>query len=112
MAITATQVNARLNGVSPIYCSDNLVGSNLAEYDVILVGDMLYDTMHSTTISTWLMKAFLEKRTVLIGDPGRGYLDYSSVFGKSLFQLAKYELDQATKEENNGFFQANVFTLL
>lgn len=91
---------------------ENLVGTDCAEYDLILVGDMLYDSVFSEAITTWLLKLHSCHKTVLVGDPGRGPISKSdsTLLGKSLCHLAKYELDSLTKEDNNGFHQAHVFT--
>ena len=89
---------------------ENLVGSDCQEYDVILVGDMLYDSVFSEAITAWLLKLRSSKKTILVGDPGRGPIGSdSTLLGNSLCRLAKYELDPITKEDNNGFHQAHVF---
>lgn len=90
---------------------ENLVGTDCAEYDLILVGDMLYDSVLSEEITSWLLKLHSCRKAVLVGDPGRGPITSdSTLLGNSLCHLAKYELDSLTKEDNNGFHQAHVFT--
>lgn len=111
MAIAASQLNAQINGVELKLSQDNLIGSDCMDYDVILVGDMLYDTALSDVIAAWLVNLRLAKKTVLVGDPGRGPIGSSTLLA-SLCRLAKYELDSLTKRDNSGFHQAHVFTLL
>ncbi len=103
-------MNAQINGVKLKVNQDNLVGSNCAEYDVILVGDMLYDTAISNATLDWLMKLRAAKKTILIGDPGRGPVSDPTI-SSSLRYMAKYELDSVTKKDNYGFYQAHVFNL-
>jgi predicted nicotinamide N-methyase len=112
VAIAASQLNAQINGVELNFCTENLIGSDCADYDLILVGDMLYDSALSDIIAYWLMKLRLAKKMILVGDPGRGPVGSSTVFANSLCHLAKYELDPFTKRDNYGFLQSHVFTLL
>ncbi len=112
MAIAASQLNAQINAVELNVCEDNLIGSDCVDFDVILVGDMLYDSALSDVIAAWLMKLRLAKKVILVGDPGRGPVGSSTVFSNSLCHLAKYELDPFTKKDNYGFLQSHVFTLL
>ncbi|XP_046463255.1 electron transfer flavoprotein beta subunit lysine methyltransferase-like isoform X2 [Daphnia pulex] len=88
MAIAASQLNAQINAVELNVCEDNLIGSDCADFDLILVGDMLYDSALSDVIAAWLMKLRLAGKVILVGDPGRGPVD------------------------NYGFLQSHVFTLL
>ena len=112
VAIAASQLNAQINAVELNVCEDNLIGSDCVDFDVILVGDMLYDSALSDVIAAWLMKLRLAKKVILVGDPGRGPVGSSTVFANSLCHLAKYELDPFTKKDNYGFLQSHVFTLL
>lgn len=112
MAIAASQLNAQLNKVELTVSEDNLVGTDCTEFDLILVGDMLYDSVFSEAITAWLKRLHLAKKTILVGDPGRGPIAAdSTLLGNSLCHLAKYELDPDTKKDNYGFHQAHVFTL-
>lgn len=113
MAIAASQLNAKLNGVELIVSEDNLIGTDCTEFDLILVGDMLYDSVFAEEITVWLKRLRLANKTILVGDPGRGPIAAeSTLLSDSLCRLAKYELDPVTKEDNYGFHQAHVFTLL
>ncbi|KAI9559765.1 hypothetical protein GHT06_013771 [Daphnia sinensis] len=111
MAIAASQLNAQINAVELKFSEDNLIGTECLDYDLILVGDMLYDTTLSNSIATWLLNLRSANKTVLVGDPGRGPVGTSSLLSQ-LCRLAKYELDSVTKKDNYGFHQAHVFTLL
>ena len=106
-ALLAAGINGRLNGVELDTSESDLIGTECVQQDVILVGDMLYDSALSEVIASWLQRLHRGGKTVLIGDPGRG----SVLFNGSLFlQLAKYELDRASQEDNYGFRDGHVFT--
>lgn len=111
VAIAASQLNAQINAVELKFSEENLIGNECMDYDLILVGDMLYDTTLSDSIATWLLNLRSANKTVLVGDPGRGPVGTSSLLAQ-LCRLAKYELDSVTKKDNYGFHQAHVFTLL
>jgi len=114
VATESCLLNGRANGVDFPICTDNLIGSPCDEFDVILVGDMLYDAGLSETIVDWLTRLARRGKTCFIGDPGRGTVTTTSPADSSgqLYPLAKYELDKTTKEDNYGFNQAFVFTLM
>ena len=114
VALTSSIMNASINKVELEVSSTNLIGSSCADFDVILVGDMLYDSVLSESIITWLKDLhFVSKKILVIGDPGRFIINSSShPLSSNLCQLAKYELDGVTKEENYGFNQAHVFTFI
>nr|XP_045597158.1 electron transfer flavoprotein beta subunit lysine methyltransferase-like [Procambarus clarkii]XP_045597159.1 electron transfer flavoprotein beta subunit lysine methyltransferase-like [Procambarus clarkii]XP_045597160.1 electron transfer flavoprotein beta subunit lysine methyltransferase-like [Procambarus clarkii]XP_045597161.1 electron transfer flavoprotein beta subunit lysine methyltransferase-like [Procambarus clarkii] len=87
----------------------NLVGTKCHHYDVILVGDMLYDAEFANEVLSWLKGIHESGSLVLIGDPGRFALA-SHPLKTSLRCLGKYELSQSTMLENNGHSQAFVWT--
>lgn len=106
MAVASSLVNANLNGVSLDVCTEDRVGSDCDAFDVVLVGDMLYDSHLSLSITAWLNRLRRRGKTVLVGDPGRGAVDSSR-----WLRLAKYELKPITKLENYGFNSASVLGL-
>jgi len=106
-------LNAQLNDVSLEVSSENMIGKDCEQFDVVLVGDMLYDSVLSESVANWLIQLRKSKRTVLIGDPGRAVVNSdSNPFVTTLCHVAKYELDTASKKQNYGLRHANVFRLL
>jgi len=106
-------LNAKLNGVQLEVSDRNMIGTDCRGFDVVLVGDMLYDSILSESIADWLISLAKSKKTVLIGDPRRAVVNSTSnPLLSVLCQVAKYELDAASKNENNGLSQACVFRLL
>ena len=109
VAIEACLLNSQLNNVSISVCGENLIGSNCDDYDAVFVGDMLYDSTLSSTITEWLRGLKNRGKTVLIGDPGRTGRDDSLTYFRL---IAKYELDPVTKKDNSGFNHTFVYTII
>ncbi|MPC26793.1 electron transfer flavoprotein beta subunit lysine methyltransferase-like [Portunus trituberculatus] len=110
VAMEALQLNA---GVNKILVDDmtttNLVGSAGSPHQVVLAGDLLYDSKFAGEVLTWLQQLNRSGSLVLIGDPGRFALE-SHPLKASLQCLAKYELAATTLLENSGHPQAFVWT--
>jgi len=90
-----------------------MIGNDCNQFDIVLVGDMLYDSVLSESIANWLVRLAKSKKTILIGDPGRAVVNSNSnPFTSALCHVAKYELETTSKNENYGLNQARVFRLL
>jgi len=74
LAATAAVINAALNGVEVEACARDPVGQ-LGPWDVVLVGDMFYDQELARACGAWLDTLAARGTRVLLGDPGRGFLD-------------------------------------
>ncbi|XP_071534939.1 electron transfer flavoprotein beta subunit lysine methyltransferase-like isoform X2 [Panulirus ornatus] len=102
-----------LNGLKNKITVDNVSTENLTgmpcQHDVVLVGDMLYDSQFADEVLTWLRGIHESGSLVLIGDPGRFALE-SHPLRASLRCVGKYELSPSTVLENNGHTQAFVWT--
>jgi predicted nicotinamide N-methyase len=72
-AIEATLLNARLNGVHIDTTTRNLIGNSLEGFDVLLAGDMFYDSAFSARVFSWL-QTLSASMDIYIADPGRGNL--------------------------------------
>jgi predicted nicotinamide N-methyase len=72
-AIAAIGLNALANGVDVTARAGDLVGVDEG-WDVVLAGDVSYERDMAATITNWLETLERRGATVLIGDPGRGYL--------------------------------------
>ncbi|MGE7371161.1 class I SAM-dependent methyltransferase [Neorhizobium sp. NPDC001467] len=74
-ALTATRLNAALNGVSvETLAGDLLAGAPPADVDVVLVGDLFYDRGTAERAWSWLSACRSVGLQVLIGDPFRAHL--------------------------------------
>jgi predicted nicotinamide N-methyase len=73
-AQAAIRANAAANGVEVTVCAKNLLGSELQDVDVVLVGDFFYDRALADRATAWLAGLSASGIAVLVGDPGRAYL--------------------------------------
>src|SRR3954447_11297798 len=73
-AIAAIGLNAALNGVEVRARADDLIGQDEG-WDAVLAGDIFYDRDIAGPVTDWLFGVAARGATVLIGDPGRSYLD-------------------------------------
>ena len=75
VAAAAARLNAALNSLSGLETwTGDLLGTS-PEADVILAGDVFYDRDLAREGRAWLERLHREGRTVLVGDPSRGFLD-------------------------------------
>ncbi|HBU62236.1 MAG: nicotinamide N-methylase [Oceanicaulis sp.] len=72
-AVHAARANARLNDVPMQVLHADLVGCDDG-WDVVLAGDVFYETEAGAAITDWLESLHDRGALVLIGDPGRAYL--------------------------------------
>jgi predicted nicotinamide N-methyase len=71
-ACEAALSNAALNGVELTVTGADLIGRDLADFDVVLAGDVFYDAALAARALEWLRSL---RAQVLIGDPSRGFLE-------------------------------------
>jgi predicted nicotinamide N-methyase len=69
----ACRLNAGANGLVIDTLTRDLVGEPL-EVDLVLAGDMTYDAALTRRVEPWLRSLAAAGITVLVGDPGRGFL--------------------------------------
>lgn len=74
LAAIAAQMNADANGITLDTSTDDLVGESLADFDVIIAGDICYEQSVAERVRDWLGDEAQAGREVLIGDPGRTFL--------------------------------------
>lgn len=103
-------MNFKLNGLeSPVCVTDDMIGSDPGNFDLILLGDMFYDEALSYNLHTWLEHCIkTHKSKVLIGDPGRGQFE-ELAFQSRLKKLAQFELPKSVREENYGLNCSSVW---
>lgn len=108
VACVAIAMNAILNNVDIEVVWENLLEKPLEDsYDVIFVGDLLYDEEIANTLKTWLGDARERGARIYLGDPGRHGL--SEDFKKQLRLLRRYSLPEIVRKENHGYDMATVW---
>lgn len=111
VACIATLMNAALNNVNVRVSWENLLNEPLKiPYDVIFVGDLLYDEELTETLLPWLLDAAKKGSRIFLGDPGRHGL--TNDLKKYLKLLRRYKLPENTRKENNGYRDVCVWQFL
>ena len=82
---------ARAGGAISIELRDivGLSRRELDDVDVLIAGDVMYEDAFAARVTEWLENLSRQGCTVLVGDPGRHFLDKSR-----LVELAAYPLPQ------------------
>nr|XP_056702125.1 electron transfer flavoprotein beta subunit lysine methyltransferase [Euleptes europaea] len=103
IAGAALTLNCELNNLDPFaFLTDNLIGSDLGSWDVIVLGDMFYSEELANGLHRWLKKHICTHGTqVLIGDPGRHHF-VSHQIQSQLHKVTEYPLPELDQQENNG----------
>jgi len=70
---TAVRLNTGLNKVEVDFSDADLIGSHV-EADILLAGDVFYDSDFAAAIVPWFETLSRQGITVFVGDPGRAYL--------------------------------------
>jgi len=73
-AAAAIGLNAALNGVEVAVLEADLIGTAGGGWDLVLAGDVFYERDLAARAEPWLRRLAAAGATVLIGDPGRGFL--------------------------------------
>ncbi|KAM4749647.1 electron transfer flavoprotein beta subunit lysine methyltransferase [Rhinophrynus dorsalis] len=111
VAGAAFELNCKLNHLAPLpFHSEDVIGQNEDNWDVIVLGDMFYDEELADRLHHWLRSCIdLHGTRVLIGDPGRAQF-VSHPIQRQLRQLAEYSLPESSKQENYGLTTASVWS--
>ncbi|KAF7401239.1 hypothetical protein HZH68_007059 [Vespula germanica] len=111
VACIATLMNATLNGVDVRVSWKNLLNEPLKEtYDVIFIGDLLYEEELVETLIPWLLDEAKKGTRIFLGDPGRHGL--TNNLKKYLKLLCRYELPEKTRKENNGYHEVCIWQFI
>ncbi|MFH1466877.1 MAG: methyltransferase, partial [Pseudomonadota bacterium] len=90
----ACHLNAALNGLALGFTARDLLGRRL-RVDLVLAGDVTYDAALTARVLPWLRALAARGATVLVADPGRGFLE-----GAGLVEVARYD---APADNDPGF---------
>lgn len=102
-AVQAARANARLNEIPMQVLHADLVGVDDG-WDVVLAGDVFYETQAGAAITDWLESLHDRGALVLIGDPGRAYLPKDK-----LSIMARFEAPKAGDLEDQDVGAARVW---
>jgi len=105
-AIEACRLNAQANGVTIAVSEADPAGTD-AGWDVILAGDLWYESELATRMEPWLRSLATSGATVLIGDLGRAYLP-----ADGLLELARYVVPTLDDLEDAESKEVRVFRVL
>jgi predicted nicotinamide N-methyase len=73
-ALAAIALNASASGVAVTVNGDNLLAGDGGGPDVVLAGDVFYDSEMAGLMLAFIERAAARGAVVLVGDPGRGHL--------------------------------------
>uniref|UniRef100_A0A182NHN9 ETFB lysine methyltransferase n=1 Tax=Anopheles dirus TaxID=7168 RepID=A0A182NHN9_9DIPT len=115
VALQATLLNVELNGITGdddrlAVNGDNLISDGAdtktdQHYDVVLIGDLFYDTEIAADLHPWILRLARAGTEIFIGDPGRHGITETGVLSH-MVPRARYELPANVCLENSGFSHA------
>ncbi len=94
LAIAATRLNARQNGLELRLVEGDVVGS-ACRWDIIFTGDVFYEAPMTRHILPWLLAMAEAGADVLVADPGRAYLPR-----EALTEIARYDVPTSLELED------------
>ncbi|XP_053109507.1 electron transfer flavoprotein beta subunit lysine methyltransferase isoform X2 [Hemicordylus capensis] len=103
IAGAAMVLNCELNNLNPFPVrTENLIGTEMDSWDLIVLGDMFYEDELADGLHQWLKKyAYVHGTKVLIGDPGRPHF-VSHQIQKQLHKVTEYSLPESTEDDSYG----------
>ena len=107
LAIEATLLNARLNGVHIDTTTRDFIGTSLEGFDVLLAGDMFYDPAFSARVFSWL-QTLSASMDIYIADPGRGNLPLETA---SIEKVCSYHASADVDCTGKFLVESGVFVL-
>lgn len=102
-------MNAAMNKVRVKTSTENLISRAYGspDFDLIFIGDLLYDEEIAALLEPWLDQAVLRGARIFVGDPGRHGLTEN--LRKKMRILRVYPLPENVRRENIGFDSATVW---
>ena len=88
LAAAAVAVNAALNGVAVDCIADDVLGRDVADYDVVLAADVWYESDLARRATPWLRRQAERGLDVLLGDIGRSYFPRAGLERLALYPIA------------------------
>lgn len=82
----AVHLNASVNDVSFGFTEVDLIGAD-GGWDVVLAGDVFYDSALAARVTPWLASLSARGATVLVGDPGRSYLPKTRLQERAVYRV-------------------------
>ncbi len=95
LAIAATLLNARENGLQMRALAEDVVGSP-CRWDIIFTGDVFYEAKMTRHILPWLLCMVEAGAEVVVADPGRAYLPQ-----EGLAEIARYDVPTSLELEDH-----------
>lgn len=105
-AVEACRLNAAANGVTLAVSESDPTGTD-AGWEVVLAGDLWYESELAARMEPWLRSLAARGATVLIGDLGRAYLP-----AEGLVELARYTVPTTDDLEDAASKEVRVFRVL
>jgi predicted nicotinamide N-methyase len=106
LALAATRLNARHNGVAVATPEGDVVGQ-ARRWDTVLAGDVCYEAPMTGHIMPWLRRMAREGAEVLLADPGRAYLPKDR-----LEAVARFTVPTTRELEDRDTREVTVFRVL
>ncbi|RZF40608.1 hypothetical protein LSTR_LSTR007491 [Laodelphax striatellus] len=110
LACSAIEMNCSENNVFVNITCENLIGTPCENIDLIIVGDMFYDSDFGVIMFSWLQKLASQGKCILVGDPGR-HAFKETLLTKEVERVIEYPLNEQSCMENSGFSTASVWRL-
>ena len=104
-ALTAIALNAAANGVSVVPHGGDLIGTD-QPHDVVLAADIFYERDTAARVLPWLEQLAGRGTDILIGDPGRSYLDRDR-----LERIVSYDVPVTRSLEDSSIKHTTVWRL-
>ena len=104
-ALTAIALNAAANRVTVVPHGGDLIGTD-QPHDVVLAADIFYERDTAARVLPWLEQLAGRGTDVLIGDPGRSYLDRDR-----LEQIVSYDVPVTRSLEDASIKHTTVWRL-
>jgi predicted nicotinamide N-methyase len=106
-AAAAIGLNAALNGATIMVLEGDVIDDPGADWDLVLAGDVFYERDLAARVEPWLRHLAAAGATVLVGDPGRGFLPKAG-----LERLTAYAVKTDRALEDTDLRNAVVWRLL
>lgn len=87
VAAAAMRLNAMANAVDIAVLTDDIVGWDLADTDLLIAGDVCYEKAMAERVICWLRRLAGQGVEVWLGDPGRTYFPQTGIEKRACFEV-------------------------